>query len=223
METSLIRERREPIPAPIGVARPAELPQRKRDRAAKQEALLSAASKLFARHGYEAATTREIAACAGCAEGLIHRYFNGKAGLLLAMIQHRVSQEVVDLCDLPLAASLEMEFLQLVDWEVDRLWNDRDFLKVIIPRALLDPALGKVLARIGTSRHAEAIVKRLKRFKACRALPPEELEALARLIGTLGFSFGFMRPVILAQDRGRSQKMAATIAKVFVRSLIPVG
>jgi AcrR family transcriptional regulator len=220
METNLIRERREAIPATIALADLAARPERKRNRAAKQEALLWAASKLFARHGYEGTTTREIAACAGCAEGLIHRYFNGKAGLLLAMIQHRLSEEVVDLSErLPLAESLEAEFLQLVDWEVKRLWADRDFLKVIIPRALFDPALGKVLAGIGTSRHAEAIVKRLKHFKPCRGLPPDELEALACLIGTLGFAFGFMRPVVLGQDRGRAQKMAAAIAMVFVRRL----
>src|SRR5436309_15559789 len=58
---------------------------RTRDRSAKQQALIVAALKLFAEKGYEVTTTREIAACAGCAEGLIHRYFGGKAGLLTAL------------------------------------------------------------------------------------------------------------------------------------------
>ena len=56
-----------------------------------------AALKLFASKGYEATTTREIATCAGCAEGLIHRYFRSKAGLLSALIGHRISKEVADL------------------------------------------------------------------------------------------------------------------------------
>ena len=64
---------------------------RTRDRAGKKQALIVAALKLFASKGFDATTTREIAASAGCAEGLIHRYFNGKAGLLPALMEYRVS------------------------------------------------------------------------------------------------------------------------------------
>src|SRR5271167_531923 len=96
-------------------------PKRTRDRAAKKQALIRAALGLFASKGYEVTTTREIAASAGCAEGLIHRYFKGKAGLLAAMIEHRVSKEgsSVSHPSQP-APSLEDEFLQLVDREVER-------------------------------------------------------------------------------------------------------
>src|SRR5712691_9332199 len=127
---------------------------RKRNRAARERALILAGSKLFASRGYEATTTREIANCAGCAEGLIHRYFHGKAGLLLALIQFRTSEEVVDLSEkLERASNLEDEILQLVKWEVDRMWQDRDFLRVIVPRATLDPALRPVVRRRGTALH----------------------------------------------------------------------
>src|SRR5947199_8211630 len=113
--------------------------RRVRDRAAREAGLIAAACKLFARRGYEATTTREIAAAAGCAEGLIHRYFGGKEGLLLALIKRQVSQEVVDLATLPLASTMAGEVVQLVEWEVERTWQDREFCKVVIPRALLDP------------------------------------------------------------------------------------
>jgi len=44
------------------------------------------------------------------AERLIHRYFKGKSGLLLALIRLQVSQEVVDLgTKLPLSANIEDE------------------------------------------------------------------------------------------------------------------
>ena len=68
-----------------------------RNRAVKEKALIQAATKLFADKGYESTRTRDIAALAGCAEGLIHRYFQGKAGLLLAIVQSRISQEVSDI------------------------------------------------------------------------------------------------------------------------------
>jgi AcrR family transcriptional regulator len=195
-------------------------PVRKRDRAAKQSALIQAATELFALRGFDGTTTRAIAARAGCAEGLIHRYFNGKAGLLLAIIHSRVSQEVVDLSDkLPLPAKLEDEILQLVAWELDRMWEDRDFLSVIIPRALLDPELGQVLSKIGPSRHAKAIAERLRHFKQCRALPDNEREAVALFIGVVGFVFGFIRPVVHGQDRNQATKTAITLANIFIRSL----
>lgn len=195
-------------------------PQRTRDRAAKQRALLHAAKNLFAANGYEATTTRAIAASAGCAEGLIHRYFNGKAGLFLALIQYRVAQEVSDLNDhVPIAATFQDEFVRLVEWEVERMWEDRDFLKVIIPRALVDQKVGRVLGRVGKSRRTKAIVERMRHFQECTRLPQDSVEALARLINVLGFGFGFLRPAIMGQDLAQAKNMARDIAAVLSRSV----
>ncbi len=217
MESTNTGEERRAAPAKSAVAELSAKPKRKRDRAARQRALIVAATKLFAHRGYEATTTREVAACAGCAEGLIHRYFKGKAGLLLALTQSRVTQEVEDLGE-RLAPTLEEEFLQLVDREVERMWEDRDFLRVILPRAFLDPAQARLLKRVGASRDAN-IVERLKHFKRCQSLPAEEIEGLAELINVFGFLYGFMHPLVLRRDRGRARKTAATVARLLVRSI----
>jgi AcrR family transcriptional regulator len=190
-----------------------------RNRRAREQALIESASKLFASRGFEATTTREIAAKAGCAEGLIHRYFQSKAGLLLAIIQARVSQEAVDLSERVPAGNVQEEILQLVDWEVDRMWDDREFLRVIIPRALLDQNLAEPITRIGPLRRANVIAERLRKFKECGSMTKEELEALGHFIGIMGFMFGFMRPVVLRQHRSRARKTAATIASILARSL----
>ena len=192
---------------------------RTRNRAAREAALIAAAGKLFASRGYEAATTREIAASADCAEGLIHRYFKGKSGLLLALIRLQVSQEVVDLgTNLPLATNIEDEILQLVNFEVEHMWDNREFLRVIIPRAVVDPTLGQVISRIGSAQRAKAISARLRKHAASRVLPDVELEALADSIGIVGFMYGFMRPVLLGHDRRRAKDMAMAIAKLLSRN-----
>ena len=117
--------------------------------------MIQSALCLFASKGYEATTTREIAASAGCAEGLIHRYFKGKAGLLPALIERQFAKEVVDLNrELQPASSLEAEFIRLVLWEVERFWETRDFLKVFFPRALVDASLGGVKSRMVISVRA---------------------------------------------------------------------
>jgi AcrR family transcriptional regulator len=196
------------------------VPGRKRDRPGKQRALLQAALGWFATKGYEVTTTREIAAAAGCAEGLIHRYFKGKAGLLTALVEYHVTEEQVEMRHgLPSAADLEEEFLQLVDWEIEYLWKSRNFLRIFISRALLDPSLGGVISRAVLSFRTKAVMERLKRHQKCAHVPQEELEVLARSVGVFGLVFGFMRPVVLGQERTQARKMAATLASMVVRGL----
>jgi AcrR family transcriptional regulator len=61
--------------------------ERLRDRAATTASLRQAAMQVFAARGYDAATTREVAAAAGVSEQLIQRYFGGKSGLLLSIME----------------------------------------------------------------------------------------------------------------------------------------
>jgi AcrR family transcriptional regulator len=199
---------------PVGRAK------RTRDRAGKQEALIQSALSLFARKGYEATTTREIAASAGCAEGLIHRYFKGKAGLLPALVERQFTKEVVDLNrELQPAATLQSEFIQLVLWEVDRFWETRDFMKVFVPRALVDASLAGVKSRMVISVRAKVVLERLRRFECCSRLPRQELDALAQSVGMLGMVFGFMRPLVLGHDRFQSRQMARAMAEMLIRSV----
>src|SRR5580698_8564269 len=159
------------------------VPRRARDQAAKKQALIQAALGLFASKGYEVTTTREIAASAGCAEGLIHRYFNGKAGLLSAMLDYRIAKEVLDFSHQPRPASnFADEFLRLVDREVERVWESRDFLRVFIPRAIVDPSVGNVMNRTLISARAKAISERLKRYESCVALTQDSIDALAQAV-----------------------------------------
>jgi AcrR family transcriptional regulator len=55
-----------------------------------QERLLEAATDIFGRHGYDAATTRMIAGEAGVNIAAIPYYFEGKEGLYRAVINHIV-------------------------------------------------------------------------------------------------------------------------------------
>jgi len=193
---------------------------RVRDREFRQEALLRAASKLFASKGFETTTTREIAAEAGCAEGLIHRYFASKQGLLLAILKQRASQQVLDLIDISrTTASIEDELLFLVDCELDRACADREFLKVVVRQAMVDASFAEVITQISLTERSKVLGDRLKRFAECRELAKDELEAVTHFVITSGFMFGFMRPVVLRQDRSQTRAMALTMAKLLGSSL----
>ncbi len=58
---------------------------KKQDEADRQSQILDAAVAYFAEKGYSAATTRDIAAAAGVAEGTIFRYFPTKKSMLHAI------------------------------------------------------------------------------------------------------------------------------------------
>ena len=59
-----------------------DTPRRQRLSAeARREAILAAARDAFARGPYEEVSIAAIAAEAGASEPLVHRYFDGKAGL----------------------------------------------------------------------------------------------------------------------------------------------
>jgi len=194
--------------------------RRKRDRQGREKALLAAATRLFAAQGYEATTTREIAAAARCAEGLIHRYFQGKAGLLGAMVKAELSRNGCDRLDEHVPAPrFEDEILRLVHWEVERVWSEREFLRVMIPQLLKASDLGREGGQLIPHAHrAEAIVERLKLHEQCRSMPPEQIEALAQLISTVGFVFGFLRPEVLHHDRTRSKEAAGAMVRSLMRS-----
>jgi AcrR family transcriptional regulator len=178
--------------------------RRRRDRAARERALIRAATKLFADHGYDATTTREIAGHAGCSEGLIHRYFKGKEGLLLAVMSSHTSHRMLELAeDLPPANRLEEEIRQLVSWEVDHMWQDRNFLRVTVQRAMLDPKVARFVRRVGPAR----------------GLDQDVIEAASNALSALCFVFGFMRPAVLGYDRQETKRMAENAAKIIARGL----
>jgi len=62
---------------------------------ARTDQILDAATRVFARKGFYHATTREIAAEAGVAEGTLYNYFENKNALLVAMIEHLAEIETL--------------------------------------------------------------------------------------------------------------------------------
>lgn len=58
----------------------------------KRDRILSAAERIFARHGFFAARVSEIAKEAGVADGTIYLYFKSKDDLLISLFERRMTQ-----------------------------------------------------------------------------------------------------------------------------------
>lgn len=119
-------------------------PVRKRDRGATINKLLCAGLEVFSKYGFDAATTQMVAKKAGVNEALISRYFEGKSGLLTAIIIQFLQQsEVVQVQAYPTGATLEEEIYNFMIANYEEDCKNRDFLRVAISRSAVDAKMRK--------------------------------------------------------------------------------
>lgn len=149
-------------------AQAAKAPPRRRNREASRRALLDAGIALFSQQGYDAATTRAIAAHAGLNEQLITRYFGGKAGLLTAVYAHFLEQRDNDAAyaALPLAGSAGEEIGRFLHWKHEHLHAIASLLQIVLPQLVRDPALAPGFDNGITQRGALILAGRLDALKA---------------------------------------------------------
>lgn len=104
--------------------------------------ILQAATRVFAEKGYHRATTKQIAREAGLAEGTIYLYFENKAELLLALMEH-LDQATTQTPDLDAGLDLSPRALLTKRLQADlaQLGPNFDLLLAILPEVLADPNL----------------------------------------------------------------------------------
>jgi AcrR family transcriptional regulator len=200
---------------------PAPLEPGKRDKALRQQALIEAATAVFAEHGYDAATTHEVAQRAGCSEGLIHRYFGGKRGLLLAIIESQCVEIVERLgSSLPQADSPEEEIEQLLLWHLAGMWERRDLMRVSVSEAIIDPQVGRSVNESINRRRVDLIIERLRPHQEAGRLRDDvDLEVIAQAVAGLGFALGFMGQVVFGMDRNYVKRLSAGTARLLSRGI----
>jgi AcrR family transcriptional regulator len=193
----------------------------KRDKEYRQQTLIDAGTTVFAEHGYDCATTREIADRAGCSEGLIHRYFSGKRGLLLAILEDRGAHVAESFnSDLPDRDTVAEELEQLHLWYLEMMWERRDFMRVAVSQAAIDPTIGRTIGESINRVHAALIIDKLRRHQAAgRIRPDADLSATAFAISGLGFAIGFVFQTCFGEDRGLARRIMLDAAAALTRGL----
>jgi AcrR family transcriptional regulator len=177
--------------------------ERRHDKEGRQLALLEAATSAFADYGYDAATTRDIAERAGCSEGLIHRYFGGKRGLLHAIIEAKPPKIVAQFEEsCPAQDGLAAEIESLLLSQVQMMWDSRQFLRVAVSQACIDRDLGLAVGERVDERRVALIRERLEHHRAAgRIRADADIDSVAYALSALGFASGFVGLCIF--ERGR--------------------
>jgi AcrR family transcriptional regulator len=166
------------------------LPQRefKQARAAATyEALLAAAARVFARRGFEAAQTPEIAAEAGVSTGAFYRYFADKRAIFVEMIaQHlnAVHGEVMN--KLTPERFVGHDAREVIDVALgvlfDRIRRDVDLERVFLSMSFADPEIRALRAKFeydGVKALAALIETIIPRERAPDALAAARVVSIA--------------------------------------------
>ena len=197
---------------------------RQRDRHATEAALLSAALILFAEKGYENSSTRGIADMAGCSESLIQRYFNGKEGLLLAVL-HQRNDDVpqAEFLDGPLCSSLAEEARQTFRHGIQSQQQRSDKIRVVVSRALIDRIFKEDFNRVALRSWAKTKIKaRLERYAAARMIAPGlDIETVTEFMMSLRFQLAFVYRELLQYDADELDRIVEGFAQMFDRAVSP--
>jgi AcrR family transcriptional regulator len=150
-----------------------------KDRSRTQLQLLAAAKKVFGEQGYSGASTRAIASEAGVNLSLISRYFGGKHGLLLALIQHEASQLGSIVLDYPPRNSLVEECKAYATAYFNYLITNVDFVRLTITQALTDADFRNGFKNLNFSLVSKDITQRITEQLTNVANPPEQPDTAA--------------------------------------------
>jgi len=199
-----------------------ETPARRRDKDATKQALLAAGVQVFAERGYDAATTREVAQAAGVNEQLIQRYFGGKEGLLLAIIE-RFGEEERRCCAMPPAcASLEAEIQGFLDFQLEHACEIGDVTKIALHRSLCDPQLAREIGQQFAGTRVPLLCERLQTLRARGLIDRDaDLEAAATALSSLSFGLAFVDQLVFGADCERLRRVTRHVAKVYAAGLAP--
>ncbi|TGL58944.1 TetR/AcrR family transcriptional regulator [Leptospira sarikeiensis] len=199
---------------------------KKRDRKATETALMKAAIQVFAKKGYDAATTKDIAKTAGANEALIMRYFGGKKGLLEAILtrtddlgeESSIKREAELKSDLHLDEALFESIME----RCSDFKHYSDFMKVAVSRIILDPDVSRIIQTKIYSKAIPEMTLELEKFKKAGEIDSKaDLKSVAFGISSLTFALGFMAQVVYKFPDSEIRATIKEMVRILQKGLKP--
>ncbi len=194
---------------------------RKRDKEASKRALLRAGLEVFSKYGYDASTTKMVAAEAGLNEQLISRYFGGKAGLLLAVLAAFLDEEANDSNYPPAANGVEEEIRRYLLYRHTRFVELQGFFCTFVPLSILDASIRARLEPV--LQLAAAVLRdRLSGLQKRHLIRPDaDLENVSLMVIGQSFFISFMLRVSTNIDDTHLKRMILEFAAIIACGLAP--
>lgn len=191
----------------------------------REESILrfqKAALEVFSKVGYDAATTRMVAKRAGLNESLINRYFEGKSGLLLSVLNSYVAAEQAAVAKHPVAETLLDEILFFFDYQMEKCWRMRELMKIVISRSFVDKKISQEMANRVGKAGIPHLLPRLEALKAKGKIRADaDLLVTAHALSSVAFTASFMAQVVFGRDKEEIRQNLQETARLFLRALAP--
>jgi AcrR family transcriptional regulator len=191
---------------------------KKRDRGATEKALIKAATQLFASKGFDGTRTLEIAQKAKVNEALITRYFGGKEGLLIAVLQDSdASEEFMNssghqcqsthwIPSFGDSKDLKMALRSFFKSGLQHFAKKEAFIRIALSRALIDPKMSELLRNKTMEQSVVVLMDGLKTYFG-KKIKTSDLESLVMLLVASNFSINFMGRVVHQIDSKKVDKV----------------
>jgi AcrR family transcriptional regulator len=197
---------------------------RERLRQERRREILTAAGRIFAQKGFEKATTREIAALAGVAEGTIYNYFQGKRDLLISLLGSLVTDSLQEALTAELFDLDEQSFLaNLIGRRLESITSNADMLLVLFQQIMVDDEL----RRSYFTRVFLPVTTQLEAYFQARMDKGIYRQTNARMVAraTVGaFVMNFVVPTILgerAMPGPERKRLAGELVNFLIGGLVP--
>ncbi|PKA16189.1 TetR/AcrR family transcriptional regulator [Leptospira haakeii] len=195
---------------------------KKRDRKATETALMKAGIQVFAKKGYDAATTKDIAKTAGANEALIMRYFGGKKGLLEAILTRTDDLGDSAAGDETKQLHLDEALVESITERCSDFKHYSDFMKVAVSRIILDPDVSRIIQTKIYTKALPEMIHELEKFKKGGEIDPKaDLKSVAFGISSLTFALGFMAQVVYKIPESEIKATIKEMVRILQKGLKP--
>jgi TetR/AcrR family fatty acid metabolism transcriptional regulator len=195
----------------------------KTNRTGKRARILDAAVKVFAEHGFHAATVAQIAREAGVADGTIYLYFKSKDDLLLRLFDEKMTDLVEEareaLAKEPDAPARLKRFIQL---HLSLVEKNPDLASVLIVELRQSAQFLKAADRAKLAAYldlvAEVVDAGQERGELDKGISSQVIKrAIFGALDELALAW------LLAGRKQGLKKVAAELSEWFVRGLVPAN
>jgi len=194
---------------------------RKRNKAESQNRILKAGLSIFSEYGYDAATTKMIAARAGLNESLIQRYFKSKAGLLAAVNKLSV-QAILSQKPYPPQANPESEIFHFFKSRMELDEENLAFVRVLISRILIDEQLREELRHHMPPPKELFLNARFENFQQKGLLSKDiDVKNLIDIMLSQSFVVGLMERVMFNKSRRESLDQFRVLSHILAIGISP--
>jgi AcrR family transcriptional regulator len=195
--------------------------RRRRTPEVRRDQIIQAAVKLFAEHGYERTTTREIAQEAGISEGTIYNYFGSKQDLLFAFLEEASLQPLASLMTALEGVDDEQVIRGFLEDRLSLAERHLPLMKVIFGEALFNSELAEALCHKivrPATEIVEGFMARRMQEGGLRDMNPTI--AARALIGHF-FSFGLLWDALLSREGKRfsRQEVVESLTSLFLEGI----